>query len=77
MAHAGGVGYIAEPSVAEVPEQLVRLMQRVRHAGSRLGAAFTPPIVVALMAWMGWKAPFVAFGFLGLIWAVVKLSFAI
>lgn len=45
--------------------------QGLTHAGSRLGAAFTPPIVVALMAWMGWQAPFVAFGLLGLVWAAV------
>ena len=45
--------------------------QGLTHAGSRLGAAFTPPIVVALMSWMGWQAPFVAFGLLGLVWAAV------
>jgi sugar phosphate permease len=45
--------------------------QGVTHAGSRLGAAFTPPIVVALITAWGWRAPFFVFGFLGLTWAVI------
>jgi sugar phosphate permease len=45
--------------------------QGVTHAGSRLGAAFTPPIVVALMAAYGWRSPFLVFGLLGLAWAAV------
>jgi MFS family permease len=45
--------------------------QGVTHAGSRLGAALTPPIVVALMASYGWRSPFYLFGALGIGWAVV------
>ena len=45
--------------------------QGVTHAGSRLGAALTPPVVVALMAAYGWRAPFFLFGALGIGWAVV------
>jgi MFS transporter, ACS family, glucarate transporter len=45
--------------------------QGVTHAGSRLGAALTPPIVVALMATYGWRSPFLLFGVLGLAWAAV------
>ena len=45
--------------------------QGVTHAGSRLGAAFTPPIVVALMVAFGWRAPFYVFGCLGLFWAAL------
>ncbi len=43
--------------------------QGITHAGSRLGAAFTPPLVVALIALWGWRAPFFAFGSLGLAWS--------
>jgi sugar phosphate permease len=43
--------------------------QGVTHAGSRLGAALTPPLVVALMVSFGWRAPFVIFGTLGVGWA--------
>lgn len=45
--------------------------QGVTHAGSRLGAAFTPPIVVTLIAAYGWRAPFFVFGLLGILWAVL------
>jgi sugar phosphate permease len=44
--------------------------QGVTHAGSRLGAAFTPGIVVALILAFGWRAPFLAFGTLGVVWAL-------
>ena len=43
--------------------------QGVTHAGSRLGAAATPVLVVALMTAFGWRIPFVVFGVLGLGWA--------
>lgn len=45
--------------------------QGVTHAGSRLGAAFTPPIVVALISAYGWRAPFFVFGLLGVAWALL------
>jgi MFS transporter, ACS family, glucarate transporter len=37
--------------------------------GTRMGGAITPPIVVALMATIGWRQTFFAFGLLGVIWA--------
>jgi sugar phosphate permease len=45
--------------------------QGLTHAGSRLGAAFTPPIVVLLITAYGWRAPFFVFGALGILWALV------
>jgi MFS transporter, ACS family, glucarate transporter len=45
--------------------------QGITHAGSRLGAALTPPLVVFLIAAYGWRAPFVTLGCLGLLWAVM------
>lgn len=45
--------------------------QGLTHAGSRLGAALTPPIVVLLIASSGWRAPFFVFGGLGVLWALV------
>jgi sugar phosphate permease len=47
------------------------LAQGVTHAGSRLGAALTPSIVVLMMIAYGWRMPFFVFGFIGLIWAAV------
>src|SRR4051812_47781968 len=45
--------------------------QGITHAGSRLGAAMTPPLVVLVITNYGWRAAFVVFGMLGLIWAAV------
>ena len=45
--------------------------QGITHAGSRLGAALTPPIVVLIIAKFGWRAAFLVFGVLGLIWSMV------
>jgi sugar phosphate permease len=45
--------------------------QGITHAGSRLGAALTPALVVFIIAGYGWRAPFVIFGLLGLLWAAV------
>jgi MFS family permease len=43
--------------------------QGVTHAGSRLGAALTPPIVVLIIAGFGWRTAFYLFGLLGVCWA--------
>lgn len=43
--------------------------QGITHAGARLGSAVTPVVVVALIALWGWRAPFVIFAVLGIIWA--------
>lgn len=45
--------------------------QGITHAGSRLGAALTPPLVVMLMAAYGWRTTFFLFGTLGIVWAAV------
>jgi MFS family permease len=45
--------------------------QGITHAGSRLGAAITPIIVVQLILSYGWRAPFIIFGLFGLGWAAI------
>jgi sugar phosphate permease len=45
--------------------------QGLTHAASRLGAALTPPLVVFLMLRFGWRAQFLLFGFLGVVWSGV------
>ncbi len=45
--------------------------QGVTHAGSRLGAALTPPLVVWLMVHYGWRSPFFVFGSVGILWVAV------
>jgi MFS family permease len=49
--------------------------QGITHAGSRLGGALTPVIVVFLIAHFGWRAPFYIFAVLGVIWAAVWYAF--
>ncbi|MSO72388.1 MAG: MFS transporter [Rhodospirillaceae bacterium] len=45
--------------------------QGITHAGARLGAAVTPALAVLLITSYGWRAPFIAFALLGLIWAAI------
>ncbi len=45
--------------------------QGITHAGSRLGAALTPPLVVFLITAYGWRAPFLSLGVLGVLWAIM------
>ncbi len=45
--------------------------QGITHAGSRLGAALTPTLVVAMIGAYGWRMPFFVFGALGVVWAAV------
>ncbi len=45
--------------------------QGITHAGSRLGATITPPIVVFLMMRFGWRSVFWIFGAIGIVWAAV------
>jgi len=47
------------------------MAQGLTHAGSRLGAALTPPLVVLLVVKYGWRTPFWIFGSLGLGWAAL------
>jgi MFS transporter, ACS family, glucarate transporter len=49
--------------------------QGITHAGSRLGAALSPPIVVMIMAAYGWRAAFLAFGVIGLIWSATWFAY--
>ncbi len=44
--------------------------QGITHAGSRLGAAMTPALVAWIVARHGWRVAFVAFGSLGVVWAI-------
>src|SRR4051812_15775025 len=36
--------------------------------GTRAGGALTPPLMVALMGWLGWRVSFVVLGVLGAVW---------
>jgi sugar phosphate permease len=45
--------------------------QGATHAGSRLGGALTPAIAAVIIARYGWRAAFLAFGCLGILWSAV------
>jgi MFS transporter, ACS family, glucarate transporter len=45
--------------------------QGATHAGSRLGGALTPALVVLIIVRYGWRTAFICCGSLGLIWATV------
>jgi sugar phosphate permease len=49
--------------------------QGVTHAGSRLGAAMTPPLVVWIIARYNWRAAFITFGIMGVLWSAVWLFY--
>src|SRR5579862_8316226 len=49
--------------------------QGITHAGSRLGAAMTPPLVVWIITRYNWRAAFVTFGIMGVLWAVAWLFY--
>jgi MFS family permease len=40
-------------------------------AASRFGGALAPITVIPMMAWLGWRVTFMAFGSLGIIWGLV------
>ena len=45
--------------------------QGATHAGSRLGGALTPAVAALIMTRYGWRAAFLAFGCLGILWSAV------
>jgi len=49
--------------------------QGVTHAGSRLGAAMTPPLVVWIITRYNWRAAFITFGVMGILWAIAWLIY--
>jgi MFS family permease len=71
-----GVGEAgAWPSVARVYSRWIPLAERGRiqgifFAGAHLSGGLTPLVVAAIAGWLQWRAIFVVFGLIGLVWAV-------
>jgi MFS transporter, ACS family, glucarate transporter len=64
----------AFPTVARALARWFPLAERGRvtglmWAGARLGGALAPPLATLLIARMGWRATFMAFGAVGLVWS--------
>jgi MFS family permease len=49
--------------------------QGFQHAGSRFGAAVTPPIVLYLIYQLSWHWVFYIFGMVGIVWALVWYAY--
>jgi MFS family permease len=45
--------------------------QGLTHAFARIGNALTAPVVVALIAWVGWRGSFVVMGMVSCVWMLV------
>ncbi len=53
------------------PRQERGLVQGVSHSASRLGAAISPPIVVAIIVTLGWRWVFYICAVIGILWSVL------
>ena len=49
--------------------------QGITHSFARLGGAVTPPIVIGIVAWYGWRESFIALGVLSLLWTALYVWF--
>jgi MFS family permease len=74
MGEAGCFPNLTKAFTTWLPEK-----ERVRAQGfmwlsARWGGAFTPPLVAAVMAVVGWRHAFQVFGCLGVVWAIAFYS---
>lgn len=72
----GGLEAAFSPSVASAFSRWVPVNERATAfgaflGGGRLGGAITPPIAGFLLLHYGWRAPFLAFGAFGVLWALL------
>ena len=71
VGQAAGFPVASRSLVRWLPLGQRALGQGVQHAGSRFGAAVTPPLVVVLMAYFGWRWIFYGSGIAGLLWTLL------
>jgi putative FmdB family regulatory protein len=53
-----------------LPREERNSAEGIKAAAARWGAALTPPLIVALYAWLNWRQIFMLFGAAGILWAV-------
>jgi len=58
-----------------VPRERRGFAQGFTHSASRAAAALTPPLVVMMIPWVGWRGSFIALGGVSLLWTVVWFSY--
>jgi MFS family permease len=70
MGEAGAFPNTSRSFARWIPRSERGAAHGVIFMGTRLGGAVTPPLVVMLLNWIGWRETFAAFGVLGVIWCV-------
>lgn len=58
-----------------MPKSSRGFAQGITHSFSRLGGAITPPIVLAIVYYAGWREAFIVLGAISLVWSVAYLLF--
>ena len=56
-----------------MPKSSRGFAQGITHSFSRLGGAITPPIVLAIVYYAGWREAFIVLGVISLIWSLAYL----
>src|SRR5215471_2790329 len=70
VGEAGAFPTISRSFSRWFPRREVGNAHGVLFMGTRFGGALAPPLVVAIMAFTGWRVSFFIFGILGVIWSV-------
>jgi MFS family permease len=70
VGEAGAFPTISRSFSRWFPRREVGNAHGVLFMGTRFGGAIAPPLVVAIMAFAGWRVSFFIFGTLGLIWSM-------
>jgi sugar phosphate permease len=58
-----------------VPRERRGFAQGFTHSASRAAAAITPPLVVFMIPFVGWRGSFIVLGLVGLIWVVAWYAY--
>jgi MFS family permease len=70
VGEAGAFPTISRSFSRWLPKREVGNAHGVLFMGTRFGGALAPPLVVAIMAFAGWRISFFLFGTLGVVWSV-------
>src|SRR3977135_3963221 len=70
MGEAGCFPNLTKAFTTWLPENERVRAQGIMWLSARWGGAFTPPLVVFVFQFMGWRSAFCCFGALGVVWAI-------
>ncbi len=75
LGEAGTIPNATRAMSVWVPRVQRGFAQGFTHSAARLAAAITPPVVVAMIPFIGWRGAFFVLGALSLVWVVVWFLF--